>query len=537
MDIKLKHNKDKHIKGSIFLILIRRYIFFTLFIILFGTMIYFLAKNHMRGIISEPLFKKLISYKTSMLFDKYQDIPVEQLLGKGSLIQVLNEKNEIIYESKAQIAPTEYTAGEISCIPQYNDYQYSELAEINGYDNNRQAKKVLIINHFGKNSSKDCYLLNANNQIINGCLHSGKSSFTDKELGYLTGDYPGNIWIQKYSFKNKDGKNRVMLLMLPVLSEHEYKLAFREIGVFAILFIAFYITLIVIFVYIINRQLNAPIKLLNNALLKFAEGKREGPLNYTGPLEFVKICDSFNIMSKRLSESEYENSKLTDEKNKMLADISHDLKTPITVIQGYSQALSDGLISDEKKMQYLSIIYKKSVLVGNLINKFYEYSKLEHPDYIFDFEKVDICEFSREYIAEKFEELRVNGYDMEVQIPDKRIFINADKMQMGRVYENLISNTVAHTPKGTQIIFQISEMDDKIEIDYYDNGGGIDENIAGHIFEPFVVEDLSRNKTGSGLGLSITQKIVKAHDGTILLISGDKKEITYFRIILPQIKE
>ena len=146
-----------------------------------------------------------------MLFDKYQDIPVEQLLGKGSLIQVLNEKNEIIYESKAQIAPTEYTAGEISCIPQYNDYQYSELAEINGYGNNSQAKKVLIINHYGKNSSKDCYLLNANNQIINGCLHSGKSSFTDIELGYLTGDYPGNIWIQKYSFKNKDGKNRVML--------------------------------------------------------------------------------------------------------------------------------------------------------------------------------------------------------------------------------------------------------------------------------------------------------------------------------------
>ena len=167
---------------------------------------------------------------------------------------------------------------------------------------------------------------------------------------------------------------------------------------------------------------------------------------------------------------------------------------------------------------------------------FYEYSKLEHPNFIFNFEKVDICEFSREYIAEKFEELRVNGYDMEVQIPDIKILIHADKMQIGRVYENLISNTVAHTPKGTRIFFQISAMGDKIEIDYYDNGGGIDESIAGHVFEPFVVEDLSRNKTGSGLGLSITQKIVEAHDGKILLIPRDKKEVTYFRIIMPRIE-
>ena len=165
------------------------------------------------------------------------------------MIQVLNEKDEIIYESKTQIAPTEYTAGEISCIPQYNDYQYAELSEINVYDNNSQAKKVLIINHYGDNSSKDCYLLNASNQILNGCLRSGKSSFTDKELGYLTGDYPGNIWIQKYTYKNKDGKNRVMLFILPVLSEHEYKLAYREIGGLSILFIAFYIALFLIFVY------------------------------------------------------------------------------------------------------------------------------------------------------------------------------------------------------------------------------------------------------------------------------------------------
>lgn len=537
MDIKLKSPKDKHIKGSIFLILIRKYIFFTLAIIICGLLLFYLAQSHMRGIISEPLYQKLISYNKCLLFDEYQDIPVENLLGKGSLIQVLNEKNEIIYDSKGNIAPSSYTEGELDCIPLYNEYRYAEITNVTlGGIKNNNTQKILMISHMNSDKS-ECYLLNSKNQLLNGAYLNGRNHFTDKELGYFTGTYPGNVWIQKYEFRNKEGEYRTMLLCLPVLSEHEYRRAYQEVRFFYITFFVFYIILIILFVMILNHQFKKPIRLLNRALLNFAEGKREGEIEYTGPVEFVKICNSFNIMSKRLLESEVDNKRLEIEKNKMLADISHDLKTPATVIQGYSKALSDGLITEANQKQYLDIIYKKSLSIGELINKFYEYSKLEHPDFHFQFITLDACEISREYLADRFEELQIGGYSLDVRIPDNPILIKADRMQLRRVIENLLANTVSHTPSGTDILFEIRQEDDKVIVEYSDNGGGIGKDIAKYIFEPFIVEDSSRNKNGSGLGLSIVKKIVNGHNGTVELVDTGDNGVSMFRIVLPVINE
>lgn len=487
----------------------------------------------MRGIISEPLYQKLISYNNCLLFDEYYNIPVEKLLGKGSLIQVLNKKNELIYVSKGNIAPKSYTKQELACIPFYNEYRFAELADVNMDGKNASnVKKILSVSHMNSDKT-DCYLLNSQNQLLNGSSINGMTQFSEKELGYFTGTYPENVWIQKYEYNNKEGESRTMLLCLPVLSEHEYRRAYNEVVGYIYIFIAFYIVLIICFVLILNHQFKKPIRLLNRALLNFAEGKREGTIEYTGPIEFVKICNSFNIMSHRLSESEIENKKLEIEKNKMLADISHDLKTPATVIQGYSKALSDGLITEDNKKQYLDIIYKKSLSIGELINKFYEYSKLEHPDFHYTFERTDICEFSREYLADKFEELQLNGFNLDVKIPDQEIILSIDKMHFKRVFENLISNTVSHTKEGTNILFVIEKDNDIVKIEYSDNGGGIGKDIAKYIFEPFIVEDTSRNKNGSGLGLSIAQKIIMAHNGTIELVDTGDKPISLFRIKLP----
>lgn len=490
----------------------------------------------MRGIISEPLYQKLISYNSCLLFDEYNEIPVEKLLGKGSLIQVLNEKNEIIYESKGSLAPKTYTKGELECIPLYNEYRYAEVLNVTiGGEQNQNAQKILTVSHMN-DEKQDCYLLNSNNQILNGATINGRTQFSETELGFYTGTYPGNFFIQKYAYNNKEGKQRMLLLCLPVFSEHEYRRAYNEVVGYGYSFIIFYILLIIVFVFILNHQFKKPIRLLNRALLNFAEGKREGIIEYTGPIEFVKICNSFNIMSKRLSESEKENKKLEIEKNKMLADISHDLKTPATVIQGYSKALSDGLILEENRQQYLDTIYKKSLTIGELINKFYEYSKLEHPDFKYQFEKMDVCEFSREYLAIKFDELQIAGFKLIVKIPDKPIYISADKMQLKRVFENLLSNTITHAKDGHEVKFCIEQKENQLIIEYSDNGGGIGKNIAKYIFEPFIVEDSSRNKNSSGLGLSIAQKIIKAHNGTIELIDTGVTTVSLFRITLPVIE-
>lgn len=311
----------------------------------------------------------------------------------------------------------------------------------------------------------------------------------------------------------------------------------EAIFVFLCFFLGLYLLLMVFFCLIISRQLSKPLKLLIDAIDNYTAGSSTH-VEYEGPKEFMDMVASFNDLSDRLNETEKEKKRLVEEKNKMLADISHDLKTPITVISGYARALHDGLIKEDEIQDYLRIINQKSGSVADLINQFYEYSKLEHPEYSFELEKLNVAEFLREFLVDKIDELTVNGFDLEVNFPDNEVgYIMGNAMQLRRVFENLIANTVAHTPKGTLLSFDMGCTSEKVLIRYEDNGGGISDDVADRIFEPFVVSDPARNKSGSGLGLSIAKKIVEYHGGTIVLEKYAGKSQTSYLITLPLLAE
>lgn len=318
----------------------------------------------------------------------------------------------------------------------------------------------------------------------------------------------------------------------------ENKVASDEaIFIFLCFFVGLYLLLMVLFCLLISNQLTKPLKLLKNAIENFTTGSSTR-ISYEGPKEFKDMVESFNALSDRLQKTEIENKRLADEKNKMLADISHDLKTPITVISGYARALHDGLIKEDEIQDYLRIINQKSESVAGLINQFYEYSKLEHPEFSFELTKLNIAEFLREFLVDKIDELTVNGFELEVNFPDNEVgYILGNEMQLRRVFENLIANTVAHTPKGTLLSFDMGCVGEKVLIRYEDNGGGISEDVADRIFEPFVVSDPARNKSGSGLGLSIAKKIVEYHGGTIVLERYAGKSQTSYLITLPLYEE
>ena len=311
----------------------------------------------------------------------------------------------------------------------------------------------------------------------------------------------------------------------------------EAIFIFLCFFVGLYLLLMVLFVLIISNQLSKPLKILKNAIENFSVGSGNH-IEYDGPKEFKEMVDSFNDLSDRLNASEEENRRLTEDKNKMLDDISHDLKTPLTVISGYATALHDGLIKPDQVNDYLRIIYQKSNRVADLINQFYEYSKLEHPEYNFEFEKLNVAEFLRELLVDMIDELNVNGFEVEVNFPDDEVgYIQGNQMQLRRVFENLIANTVAHTPKGTLLSFDMGCVGEKVLIRYQDNGGGISPEVADRIFEPFVVDDPARTKSGSGLGLSIAKKIVEYHGGTIILEKFAPKEMASYLITLPLYEE
>ena len=203
----------------------------------------------------------------------------------------------------------------------------------------------------------------------------------------------------------------------------------------------------------------------------------------------------------------------------LIADISHDLKTPITVIAGYIDAICDGKVPPQETQRYLRAIQGKAEALTELVNAFHEYSKVEHPEFVIHPRRTDLCEFSREYLAGKYEEIDLAGFSLEVSIPEKPVWCLLDELQFRRVLDNLVANALRHNRLGTVLYVDLSVSGASAVLRVADNGAGIPQDRAARIFEPFVVGSDARSGKGSGLGLAITRRIVELHGGTITLSS------------------
>ncbi len=292
----------------------------------------------------------------------------------------------------------------------------------------------------------------------------------------------------------------------------------------------------------VGKRITNPLTILTERLRNFAkpENKKKIHFNDSVEIEFVEIADSFNYMIDEIERIEEEKKELEDSKQKLIVDISHDIKTPITTIQGYAKAITDGIVKDEEdKQKYLNIIYMKARSVTELINLLFDYVKLDHRSYELNFEKKDINELVRQVVAEYYEDILVNGFEIEVHIKDEKLLIDVDFMQMKRVISNLISNSLKYNTTGTKIIISVDDVEDSAIVRVGDTGVGIPKDIRVNIFEPFVRGSKHRasNVGGSGLGLSIVKKIVEMHDGNIELYDEVGEMKSMFQISLPKKRE
>ena len=243
----------------------------------------------------------------------------------------------------------------------------------------------------------------------------------------------------------------------------------------------------------------------------------------------VAILYFSKTVSRKVQEQEMVIEK---QRNLLLADIAHDLKTPLTTITGYSQALRDGVETDEKKKrEYLNNIYIKSLRVDEMVSFLFEYVKLQSDGFKLVRKNQDISEILRENVAMLYMDFENKKIELNVEIPEKPIYAYIDRIQISRAITNILNNSLKHNESGDTVYIKLRKEED-IEIIIADNGKQIEENIAKTIFEPFAMGDASRNsKNGSGLGLSISYKIVKLHDGNLELNRISTKEYTKSFII------
>lgn len=539
----MKKSKKANRRGSIFSLLINNYILFTVIIIISAILINN-ASNYLIFGDYDATLGLTKKYQNYLKEEKFNKLNLKEITGEDGTIEILDENYNLIYSLGKDINKEKYNEDEINAIPNYRkDDTYLNIYDY--YSENGESYKLIIaesyysegvISNSLKSTSKWFKVLDKNlNVILESDNAPAKKNYTEKEIIYMRGYYNNGLFIEKYQYINNDGIKRTAIIKSRELYTNSF---FKKMNILTkIDFVVFgiaYIILVVIFVFVLRSKFYEPLEKLNKAMELLTEGKRKKPVDYSGPREFVDICDRFNIMVSKLEDSENQRKKLMNDKERMMADISHDLKTPITSIQGYAKALSDGIIADEDKDKYIKIIYEKSKKLTELINIFHEYSKLEHPDFNLIFEKVDLSEYLRAYIALKYEDIVESGFNIEVDIPEEEMEIKIDKVQLQRVFDNILGNSIKHNEKGTNIYVSLKEKNDIYEIIIADDGKGISKDIANNIFEAFTVGDESRNsKQGSGLGLAIAKTIVDLHGGTIELQPESlKKFSTQFKIIL-----
>ncbi|WDV07118.1 sensor histidine kinase [Lysinibacillus irui] len=226
--------------------------------------------------------------------------------------------------------------------------------------------------------------------------------------------------------------------------------------------------------------------------------------------------------------------KMEDSMKKMLANISHDLKTPLTVVLGYIEILQlQSSISEEERQRLLTGVHAKTLEVLKIIHTFFDLAKLEAGDANYPITKINICEICRKNILSFYDMVTSVGLNINISIPELPMYALGNEEALDRVLNNLLSNAIAYGADGNVIGLTVRNDETNIYIDVWDQGKGIDEYHIDTVFERMYTLEDSRNKSfqGSGLGLTITKRLVEIMDGSIQLSSIPYKK-TIFTIAL-----
>ena len=262
-----------------------------------------------------------------------------------------------------------------------------------------------------------------------------------------------------------------------------------------------------------------PVRKISRSMEKVKQGNLDEQIHDLDGMEFGYIEESFNSMVANLKRArELEND--TNEKNRRLyAEIAHDLKTPMTMIMGYARLIKEGNLDEASKERYLDTIIEQTGNVNSLLEDMLEYAKLGSTEYKLTREDGDIAELLRQVTADSFPELERKNMTVDVNILKDHVICSFDPTQMKRVFANLIGNAIKHNPNDINIVVSLDDRrsdGDGIEILVSDNGPVISDELQAGLFEPFRTGDDSRKTgNGSGLGLSVSRKIVTLHKGTL----------------------
>ena len=290
----------------------------------------------------------------------------------------------------------------------------------------------------------------------------------------------------------------------------------------------------------LERRILTPIDKLKTGLEEIAKGNYNVKVESNQHNEISLLIDSFNEMAQRLRESEKFKAEYEENRRTLIANISHDLKTPITSIQGYIEAINeDDSMLPENINKSLKIIYNNTAYINKLVDDLFLFSKLDMQKLEFQFAAVDV----RPFVSDLMEEFKLQYEEEKVEFEycdnlEEECSFNVDRKRLHQVFRNIIGNAVKYGPQeNLSISTELFRVKDFVYIAIKDNGPGISKDKLPHIFDRFYRIDTERTKDfmSTGLGLAIAKELVEAHGGRID-VSGAENEGTCFTVMLPVIQ-
>ncbi|MBQ7364727.1 MAG: HAMP domain-containing histidine kinase [Clostridia bacterium] len=274
--------------------------------------------------------------------------------------------------------------------------------------------------------------------------------------------------------------------------------------------------------YQISKRITNPLAKMAAAAKAFAEGDFTVRVPVTGHDEVSEFGVIFNEMAESLERSE-------KTRNDFVANVSHDLRSPMTSITGFIDGMLNGVIPPEQHEHYLRIVLSETKRLSRLVTTLLDISRIQAGERKFRMTNFDICEMARQILISFENRIEEKALDVQFTLDEDRMYVLADMDSIYQVLYNLCDNAVKFSKDGGKIALFVSENSGVITVSVFNEGEGIAEEDLVFVFDRFYKADKSRgiDKSGTGLGLYISKKIIEAHKEKIWVESESHVSCTF----------
>lgn len=295
-----------------------------------------------------------------------------------------------------------------------------------------------------------------------------------------------------------------------------FLIVYQAIGRFFLWGVLLAAAIALILTFVMSRRVLSPVRALTTATRKLGKGDFSQRVKSSDKGEFGELSRTFNSMADDLQRAE------TLRRN-LIADTAHELRTPLSNLQGYLEAIRDGVIVPDSAT--IESLHDEALLLSRLVDDLQELALADAGELKLVRQSEDISRVIYQAVIAAQTRALDKGLNLQTDLPDQLPFCDIDSQRISQVLNNLLDNAVTHTPAGGAITVAAGSRDNLVEISVADTGEGIPEPELPNIFERLYRVDRSRTrKTGGfGLGLTIARRLVEAHGGTIQVRSEPGK--------------